>query len=126
MIFLRYFSSSSGGGKLSFKQIDEAIDPVFIAVGLVIICGYLLSYFAFVNMRKIENVEIREIVFDFGKLGLGLVIVGHISFLFVYDVLNKVYKVTTNKDDLIHLGFIALMVFYVYICVKKFADISFK
>ena len=120
--FLRFGSSK----KLSFNQIDESIDLAFIIVGLLIIGGYLLSYFIFGFMDKIKNIEIREIVCDLGKFGLGLVITGHIAFLVLYRILDVVYSVTKERDNYFHLLSIAVMVFYVYICNKKLSTVSFK
>ncbi len=111
---------------LTIEQIREDMDVFFLVVCEVIILGYLISYIAFSQMHRVNNLEIREIVFDFGKLGLGFIIVGHIAFLKVYQFLGLAFNILKPTDNYLHLFFLAIMIFYNYICIKKFADISFK
>lgn len=119
--FLRFGQTA----KLSAKDIKEGIDIFFLVVSGFIMGGYLLSYIVFSQMHKVKNIEIREIVCDFGKLGLGILIVGHIAFLGVFSLLGNFFKITQPIDNYIHLFFIGLMVFYVYYCNKQLSYITF-
>jgi hypothetical protein len=120
--FLGYFGHPA---KLSAKDIKEGIDVFFLIVSGCIMGGYLLSYIVFSQMHKVKNIEIREIFCDFGKLGLGILIVGHIAFLGVFSLLGNFFQITQPIDNFIHLFFIGLMVFYVYYCNKQLSYITF-
>ncbi len=123
MQILRFNVPSKG---LSIEQIREDMDVFFLVVSGVIIIGYLISYIAFSQMHRVKNLEIKELVCDLGKLGLGFIIVGHIAFLKVYQFLGNAFSVLKAIDNFTHLFFLALMIFYVYHCTKELSKISFK
>ena len=118
--FLRFGQTA----KLSAKNLKEGIIIFYPYISCCIIGGYLLSYIIFSQMHKAKNPEIKEILCDFGKFGLGMVITGHIAFLVIYKYSMVLFNNIQPVDHYIHLFFIGLMVFYVYYCNKQLSKMK--
>lgn len=99
-------------------------DSLMGVLGAIITASYIVSYSAFLSLRRVTHKKLRKAILKLGNIGIAFLVMAQASFALFYLLIGKDTDIHSWTDHFILLFYLGLMVFYVYYCNNEQRDLD--